>query len=368
MEHPPRLESIQAVLSAFRRNLSGGAATPNRAGWPGPFYAIPVRFLNILHDQIPDWFLAGEYDLEKRFAELCQEFRAVAVLQGRFVGHPLLARAPRRTYGDDWMSPPGWPESATRDRLNQVLGATDPLEAIRQRREAYLGWLLTSPAFMAERDDLRDCWQTTAGRLIGDDGFFVAKIRNIALGQPREEAAELSRMADEMEMHFGRWDLLGQTTWDLPQPTLGNFGAPAVFGRLAGVDDGPTLQLPRTLRLPEQFDLDLADRSAADDHLAEWRAIEDRQLPGHLNYVRLRGVLHLHYLRNVVLAGAYGDRFRRRVGRLDGVFAANFGDTTSVTDFTADDTLPRVNEETVRKLRGWIDRRLARRPRHQGPN
>jgi hypothetical protein len=132
----------------------------------------------------------------------------------------------------------------------------------------------------------------------------------------------------------------------LPEPKGGNFGDPAVFSELSGVEDSPAVQCPHTLRLPARFPFHDLLRGEAHEHLAEWHAIEGQRKPGEPNYVRMRRVLYLHVWRNVILGGAYRDRFRRRAECLDEVFAEYLG---------AGDV------ESVRKLRQWIDRRL--RPR-----
>jgi hypothetical protein len=153
-------------------------------------------------------------------------------------------------------------------------------------------------------------------------------------------------MAHDFAAFYDRWDLSALMTWDLPQPKGGNFGCPASLGTLSGVEDSPTVQLPRTLRLPARFPLDGLLNRAVDDHLADWQAVVEQRHPGKLNYGRLQRVFRLHFLRNIVLRSGYGDRFPRRVGLLDQVFAEYFDDD---------------NEETVRKLRLWIDRRLQPR-------
>jgi hypothetical protein len=103
------------------------------------------------------------------------------------------------------------------------------------------------------------------------------------------------------------------------------------------------VRLPANLRPPARFPLRQVIAAPTDSHLAEWQAVMDQEHPSRLNYPRWRRMFYLHFLRNIVLASGYRDRFRRRAGALDGAFADYFGDDS---------------DESVRKVRLWVGRRL----------
>jgi len=155
------------------------------------------------------------------------------------------------------------------------------------------------------------------------------------------------RVGGEIAVEFGafceRWQLTGMVTWDLPQPRGANLGGPAAMGSLMGLADRPTIELPTTLKLPVRYPLRDMIHSQPDGNLAEWQAVMEQRHPSHFNYARWRRVFQLHFYRNICLASRYADRFPRRVAAIDWAFADYLGD---------------ASDESVRKLRRWIDGRV----------
>ena len=322
-----------------------------------PLYAIPEGLLDLLAGRIPGWLAPVELERERRLSRLCRAFGAVAVFYGRPVSHLLFGRPAPPVIDDDSFREMGWDRflsgsAAVRQSLARAGELSEP---VFERLEAYLGWLMTCPTFLAERDALRARWRDAVDAL----GFIppLASGRDLSVLAPRATAAADAPdapdgLAAELAAFYDRWQLMALTTWDLPQPRGANIGGPAVAGALAGVADSPAVQLPPTLRLPARYPLRnvLSGRPAA--HLAEWEAVLEQRHPSRFNHVRWRRVLHLHFLRNVVLAGGYRDRFRRRAGPLDEVFAAYFGESDA---------------EGTRKLRLWVDRHLRPAPPAAAP-
>ncbi len=161
-----------------------------------------------------------------------------------------------------------------------------------------------------------------------------------------------SEIEADFTAFYGRWHLLGLVTWDLPLPV-----GISLRGSGQTISDGSSqaVHLPPTLTLPARCPPERLLQRRAEPHLAEWQAIQKQRGRTQLSYGRLSHVMHLHFLRNVALASRYGDRFRRRLGALDWAFADYFegGDTDA---FERDHS-----DETVRRLRLWIDRRLEER-------
>jgi hypothetical protein len=310
-------------------------------------YVIPAELLTLLDKRIKDWISPEELDLERRLAQVCAPFRAVAIFQGRFVPSPLVYGQTDVRVNSDALRlirAAGWDSAATGTSLGQAVDEFNSLTPpLRQRREAYLGWLMTCPTFRTERDALRSEWEDTVNRLGGIPVGPGRPTPATGSHDPAGPDSEGERMAEAFAAFYQRWHLLGLLTWDLPQAVMGNFGCPATVGKLCGVEDSPTVQLPPTLRPPDRFPLRSLLSSKCEAHLAEWQAVQDRKHPDKLNYVRLQRVFHLHVLRNVVLDHSYPDRFSRRTGQLDEVFVVYLGE----------------DEQSVRKLRLWIDRRLT---------
>ncbi len=336
----PPLRDVQAQ----GRLILADELAPLRPHTVEPLYAIPAELLDFLSRRIKDWFSPEQLALEDKLTRLCTAYFATAIFHGQFVSHLFFSRREKFKLNEDVLGALGWDQFMTLADVQQTLNKAEKLEEpVWHRRQAYLGWLITSPTFLAERGALRTRWQDAVIKLGGIPSFPVRHTLQQRGLLPAGPGCDLDHLAQDFTAFYDRWDLLGLATWDLPQPKMGNFGCPALLGHLGGLQDSPSLQLPQTLHLPVRFPAEGLIHGPRGDHLAEWQAVEEQRHPDRLNYTRLQRILHLHFLRNVVLASGYEDRFRRRVSLLDQVFAEYFDDES---------------EETVRKLRQWIDHRL----------
>jgi hypothetical protein len=225
-----------------------------------------------------------------------------------------------------------------------VAEAASLTRPVVERLEAYLGWLVTLPEFLAERDALRTKWERATEHMDGIPQFRV-DVYMLHTQIPADAGYTKDEIIADFTAFYERWQLSGLVTWDLPQPIGANIGCTADVGPSIGVDESPVVQLPSTLRLPARYPLREILSPALEPHLSDWQAVLDQRHPSKFNYGRWSRILHLHFLRNIALTSAYGERLRRCTNGIDWAFADYFGDES---------------DESVRKARLWINRRLRR--------
>jgi hypothetical protein len=305
-----------------------------------PLYALPCRLLNLLDRRLPGWIAPDQRARAEQITATCEKARACAIFLGRVVRHLFHPPPPRPTCTAEQfekLNISEWINKATFDIFVQKQWET--FDLIRERREAYLGWLTTNPVFLAERDRLRTEHAVNA---LTQGEIPARRTRPACEHEAHERAQAEDETRTEFHAFYDRWDLCKLVTWDLPVPLAPNLGMPAVLGHLQGLDDRPTIQLPRTFRLPARFPIHRLLRDDTDAHLADWHAVEEQEHSSKMNYARWQRIYHLNFLLNVVLRGAYAGQFRRKAGALDEVMAEYFGDTSP---------------ESIRKLRQFIDQR-----------
>jgi hypothetical protein len=308
-----------------------------------PLYALPERMIEVLADGMRGWLSSAELERERQFASLATSQGSLGIFLANPITHGILsgAQLPELTpdiLDEECLS--GLGTSAT--ARNDIRLASKIIAAVNERTEAYLGWLITNPTFLQECSALRNRWSALVEQADGlpqTAGGEGTRWREL----PSAPLPPATAALDDFASFYRRWQLLGMSTWDLPNPIGGNIGGPAAIGPLAGVEHSPTVQLPITLRLPDEMPLQLLTRVSAPEHLAEWETVQEQRHPDGLSYQRLRRIFQLQHLLNVVLRSRYGDRFHRQTLRLDRLFAEYFGDR---------------DEQSVSKLRQWTALRL----------
>jgi hypothetical protein len=323
------------VVKSFNSIALSPAFEPTLAPAVEPVIALPRKLLEAIKSEIPDFFLVDEWEAENEFTRLCDRMKAIGARNTGFLHHPFLGPASARiVFSAEDIQAAGWGELTNQTDLEKAMQFVDGVsEQIRERREGYLGWLLTCPRFLSELDMLRK--EETK------NSSSCSQPNATAETQPGSESPTSAAM--EMRSAFlRRWDLASLETWDLPVPTMPSFGAIAPPAA-SGLVDSPAVQVPKTLQLADRFPVDVFLQAKQEEHLEEWFAISERAHRGQLGYVGFRWILKIHFWRNKVLAPSYGERFRRRTEKLDYAFAAYLGD---------------LSVESVRKHRQRIERRL----------
>jgi hypothetical protein len=294
-------------------------------------YSLPVQLVESLRAKLPYWLTAQDLTFEEEFADLCGRYHVVGAAGGKSVPYGWLTIATpteqpiesltlsdlKLFEGDQF-----W----TLETANCLLKAgADRIEPIRQQLQAFIGWLITNPAFVSQVAE-----------------FKAREKDKLAAGEPLEDDKELLLTFVEF---CAEWQLDGMATWDLPIPCGVNLSGLAI--PLGNRGEPINLTFPATVRLPARFPLgDLMKelrRDTLSDRLAGWREVLDPNGGDGKGLRRYRQILPLHFYRNVVLQSRYGDRILGHVELLDVAFADFFGD---------------IGEDRVKKLRLGIERRF----------
>jgi hypothetical protein len=196
----------------------------------------------------------------------------------------------------------------------------------------YAGWLVTSPQFLDEQDQLLRTWQSQIRRwgLAGRGRVLVARPPT-ALGVVNASRFGDLREFDEALITFlTRWQLEELSAPDMPVPLKpflsGQFPIQNIEQRMRG---GAIFQLPEICPLParDEFRNILSDTLTArvdTEHLVEWHKIIRLQNTAKNQidrYARIRTLVH--YWR--VLHVRHAVQLNRGTGKLQQAFAEYLG-------------------------------------------
>jgi len=307
-----------------------------------PIYAIPENLIDGLKNRVNGLFTDIELDRERRFAIACRRHFSLGVFRAGFIGHSLLCAESVSPVNAKTIRELGWEQFTTESALEQIFDKVALwTSTIDDQSVGYLGWILTNPSFIQERDVLRHKWSEA----VATNGFPTHRLYFEAQTSGQGAVAksyDIAEFATSFSDFYKRWQLSRFVTWDLPEPLGANIGGPARVGELVGVHERPTVQVPAHVRLPVRADVLEMIHGQSVPPLAEWQQILERQQNGTLGVARFARVLHIQFYRNIVVAGRYSDRFARRTEAIDGAFAKYFGD---------------ASDDSVKKLRQWIERK-----------
>lgn len=296
-----------------------------------PIYAIPHELLQLLQSEVPSCLREEEFVLEEELAEFCQRHDCIGVETGRLLSWGWLTNPSRGrnesagigvTQAD--MKLLGWDRDWTLQQANHLLNVGgERTDAIRQPLQAFLGWLVTNPEFVAEVEDLKQKEQM-----------------HIAQGEAPDDALLCEYLA------FCRaWHLDGMATWNLPIPQEVNLTGEVIRSQLS--EEAIHLTLPPTLKLPARFPLSQIMQELRNqilpDRLAEWRDVMNQTAVSKSGMLSYRQMLLLHFYRNIAFTSRYGDRVAGNLHRLDIAFGRFLG----------------VRDESVKRLRLKIKQRLG---------
>jgi hypothetical protein len=292
-------------------------------------YVLPSPLTEHLRQRLPDLFTGQELSFELELHQLCSSYGCMGVMHGRPIQYYLLASLP--ALSPELFSRLGRDQSGTSEKAHLAIGsASELLNAVRHRLAAYVGWLITDPRFLAERDELRARWGPLIRELGAIPPYPVQVKEGTALGhQPGGTRDVTSEFVAQLNAIYDRWELQRFATWDLPEPRGAQFSGQKLPETIPTPSTQLTFQHSPILRPPAEFSLQKMaqeiQRQSTPDHLKGWLAVQDQKAPGGLSYGRFYDILRLTYYRDTVLASRYGDRFRGKVTALDEVFADFLG-------------------------------------------
>ena len=309
-----------------------------------PLYAIPSSILECLNGRLPKFLTKTELEKERRFSTYCESSFSLGLFRGKFIRHLTLSRLAPCPIDEVIFRQLGLDPQKSLEAKEQLFRSqAESFKPFAVQLEGYMGWMMTDPRFIQERDALRNKWGKGNYSFSFPNSNGVASIFKLPRDRPPYKPNPFQELASDFAFFYKRWQLSQLITWDLPQPIGANIGGPAWLGKLVGVEESPALQLSPILRFPARCPLKELMRGRLDEHLAEWKKVLDQRHPKHYGFDRFGRIFHLHFYRNIVLGSRYGDRFHRQKEALDAVFSGYFEDR---------------NDQNVKRLRQWTDKQL----------
>ena len=93
-----------------------------------------------------------------------------------------------------------------------LVGKTD---SVSGRLKGYVGWLVTDPDFIQERDQLAAQWHA-----LPEQSRPYPIVRSLAVPEyptgSRQAAESVAAFQDSLNAFLDRWGLMSMLTWDLP--------------------------------------------------------------------------------------------------------------------------------------------------------
>lgn len=212
----------------------------------------------------------------------------------------------------------------------------------------YVGWLMTNPQFLSERDALLRDWSD----VISDRGLLLSgpTVRQKPQNSPQIEIVYDKRSkeyVDALDKFFKRWRLLHLVTPELPEPLspqIGDVDVASLLTNRAGC--GVVSFQPDTMPIPPRDDLrdSIEDARAGPDqvHLGEWLAMvhKSKESRNAIRGFEIKFVLN-HYWN--VIRSRYATLFDGNIGNVE----------KSLAEFL------KLKISAVRNHRRVIARRLA---------
>lgn len=230
MKEPPRSPqpdppaSAICIVDSFRpaeNDLKVDPSWLSSASIDGVTYALPPKILERLARASRIQTAAAILKTETAFWADCQAHRAVGICESKAVRYPYLAGMDALPASASTVTA-GW----SADSCHALLMAEDRALEVRERLKGYLGWLVTEPAFLRERDKLRSDWR----RFPADQAPSMPLRRIPRTVQPGAEIVAvpeaLAGFLGAADAFLKKWSLAGLITWELPEPVGPQFPDP----------------------------------------------------------------------------------------------------------------------------------------------
>ncbi len=290
-------------------------------------YPLPHDLIVAVHEKISSWFSDAELAAEKNLTDLCKAHHAIGIFHGRPATYPLFNRPEVPWLSEELFQRLGWGEYFTIQQARRGFRLCfEQLDPLWERLLAYVGWLLTNPAFLAERDRLRARWENAIQILRAIPAYPVRVAEEKTQSRrPRDGEDALADFVSDFNSFFERWQLQRLPTWDLPEPCGANLTGEQLPSNSSSSVGRFTISIPATLRLPAHFPLQKVleehQRQQTPEHLRAWMIVQNQQHKDGLNNRRFEHMFQLAFFRDTVLASRYRDRFDGNVTRIDQAFA-----------------------------------------------
>lgn len=249
MLDPGGLRHLEPAFATFQEQHREWNET--RTSDSEPLYALPERVIASLADSMlqPQILEGWDEEAERDFLQLCNQFHTIGIWRGRPIGFSPLDPRPATPAARslEGMRALGWTDTDIQTAMN--LG--DPAKRLHSQLKGWAGILLSEPAFLKERDDLKSHWAS-----LGDERWEIPLTRTAPVVGPiprpivTKPTVKLGRFVQAFDGFCDRWLLAGMATWDLPHPegpklaVLGDLHARQLLPQHATVTIPPSLRLP----------------------------------------------------------------------------------------------------------------------------
>ncbi len=278
-------------------------------------HVIPSKLITKLNVHVPKLLGAGR-KAEILLAKFCKENGFAGFWRQKPFSYLSLGRQ-----DIDFMDAGGmevyrrlWPGMSTSDIREKIEAGVVPGAVVGARMQAYLGWLVTEPAYRSELEALRG-----QGEAVVSEWPDVAAFNRIPtaedaqrLGIPVSDVA--ARFYESYRQFCRRWCIEHLVTWDLPVPCNPAWGVSVGALSRDASDQGVLLIVPFTFIPHGKVDLlDMFERiqqTAAPDHLRGWIDKGSASRMGEGEY-RFASLFLFHHYWNLI-HDRYGERAARR--------------------------------------------------------
>jgi hypothetical protein len=317
----------------------------------GPLYALPSDLIDSLEINLPGWLSPAEMAFEHDLCELCEQYHAVGVFHRRLVHDLTLHRPAPLILSEALFRKLGWDRYWTLARARHLMRiGLQRIDPLLERLDAYRGWLLTSPLFQRELQQLKARWENAVAQ-VGHIPAYPLQSPDGCIRRPRKGRDVTETFVNDFNGFYDRWQLERLATWDLPIPRGANLTGTPLPASVASASTMIALQMSPILPLPGNYSLlaILAEiqRARSPSHLQSWLQVQQQEHAGDLRFGRFRRIFLLHFYRDTVLASRYGKRFAGHIEALDRAFGDYFGD---------------LGVDSIKKLRLQMDALRRRDP------
>jgi hypothetical protein len=282
-----------------------------------PLYGVPLKLLTELRNQVPELMTTDDWKFENDLTKLCTDRSALGFDTSGFLPRSLIFGASDVPFTDadarilsEITGNASAAEVAT-IKMNVDTGLQN-IRRIQATSLAYIGWLITNPDFVRERDEFKNGW---AGEK--------------SLSRQRQE---------DFRAFLGKWQLSRLVGFELPCPQgpLPAGIGPSNAGMAVSVPFGLGADAHRAVQ-------ESMMNQAVPEHLRGWDKVVKRE-SGKFGPTRYEDIFQIRFYRDIVLE-RHADGFRGNIGAIDRAFGEFL--------FKSVDAIRKVRTSIRKRLRSW---------------
>jgi hypothetical protein len=327
-------QSSTSALEGVPRDPEAERCRAFRARYPrspiaklDPLYALPMDFIEELATPGRCWLSPEDLDFEKDLTSFCQPAGGVGIVEDSVVTSNYLQPPTISTENLKQLALM-WGGQTTMEEMKAKIAALKQLlDPVTHQLRSFLGWLITNPVYLNERDEIRN--------------------RRRPLGLRQSFSLFFDGGSDsEFREFLKKWVLMGLSCWELPIAQGPNFTGLTLPNATISAPGMTNLTVPCTISTPSRYPLRdiLAETRQTNTpaHLQEWQEVLDHRAGGE-GLTHYENMFYIHFYFNIVLRSRYESRIRQHTAKVD----------QSIGEFMG------IGEDRVRQLRQQSERRLS---------